>query len=661
MSVEILCVGNSITIGNAHVNESAFGGGTTTFVGSYTDDGTSHGGVAGDETSDVESRIVTELGNFGSPDKKIVLLHVGTNDITQSRTEADIVDNVEDIIDLIDSTDSAISVYVALIIPRQDGDFQASIDLNDALETMLTTYQGGKSNLYIVDQERAFIEYPFQDYDDVLYTDSVHPNALGYSVMADAWGKALNTAGDLSYTSPTPDPYEIDSYTTLLLHADNNYTDFSDSPQTVTNNGTSFTTEKVFGTHAIDFTGGVNYITIPGADFVVGQNTFTLDFWIYFTSISSEVPVLFARNSPFWLYYQQSTDRVQFLGQNFFGWGAVINTWYHFEAVRCPLIDSFRRVRIFIDGVQIDDDGQFDNTNHTTTDELTFGANFAHTGNPVNGYMDEIRFSKGIARHFENFTPNDEPYGFVAATNVTVTPDVLSITSSIPAPSILIGTTVTPNVLTIASSIPTPSVSIVAPATPFTRYTYSRNQITAQKADNFNDYLWLAFAQNTSGICYIEKKAKFNPNQTYYSLEKLVTEINALDIDSSNLYVAYNDSTLLGEIISTTNPLTSYTQISKGVIAESPVDVAIDGSDLWFLLPGDQSGSNTQLLKYNTSGVLQETVDLSKSGLTVVNAKSMSIDANNDIWIVTNTNPATLVRVFELSGGVYDFAVTEIS
>lgn len=193
------------------------------------------------------------------------------------------------------------------------------------------------------------------------------------------------------------------------------------------------------------------------------------------------------------------------------------------------------------------------------------------------------------------------------------------------------------------------------------RYSYSREQITAQKADNLADFLWLAFAQNSSGICYIEKKAKFKPDQTYYSLEKTVDEVVGMDIDSTKLYVAYNDATLLGEIISKTNPLTSSTEISKGDIPESPVDVLINGSDLWYLLPGNLSGLNAQLLRYNTSGALQQTVDLTKSGITVVNAKSMIADDNDDIWIVSNTNPAQLIRVFEISGGTYEFAVTEIS
>ena len=193
------------------------------------------------------------------------------------------------------------------------------------------------------------------------------------------------------------------------------------------------------------------------------------------------------------------------------------------------------------------------------------------------------------------------------------------------------------------------------------RFEYSSDkQITAQQADEFNDFLWVAFAQNSDGNCIIEKQAFAQPDQTYFTLERAVTKVNALDISSSNLYVAYDDATLLGEIINQNTPLSVTTQILRGSIVESPVDVKIDGTDLWFLLPGDASGTNAQLLKYNTSGVLQQTVDLTKSGEVVNNAKTMSIDSNNDIWIGTFTNPATVVRVFAISGGLFDFAVTDI-
>ena len=184
-------------------------------------------------------------------------------------------------------------------------------------------------------------------------------------------------------------------------------------------------------------------------------------------------------------------------------------------------------------------------------------------------------------------------------------------------------------------------------------------KITAQKADSINNALWLAFDQNSDGNCIIEKGALFCPTQTYFSLDRAVTEVVAMDLDSTKLYVAYNDTTLLGEIISKTNPLTSTTEISRGAIVESPVDVLIDGTDLWFLLPGSTSGCNAQLLRYNTSGVLQQTVDLSKSGSVVYDANSMTVDGNNDLWLSTYTDPSTIIRVFEISGGTYDFTIDE--
>lgn len=191
------------------------------------------------------------------------------------------------------------------------------------------------------------------------------------------------------------------------------------------------------------------------------------------------------------------------------------------------------------------------------------------------------------------------------------------------------------------------------------RFNFSGDkQITALKADTNDDYLWMAFALNSDGYCIIEKNAKFQPTQTYYSLNKSVDAVVAMDCDATYLYAAYTDSSLLGEIISKTNPLTSTTEITNPQ-SESPVDVLINGTDLWFLLPGSASGTNAKLLRYNTSGVLQETVDLQESGNIVNNASTMTVDANDDIWIATKETPSKIVRVYEISGGTHTFTIDE--
>lgn len=152
------------------------------------------------------------------------------------------------------------------------------------------------------------------------------------------------------------------------------------------------------------------------------------------------------------------------------------------------------------------------------------------------------------------------------------------------------------------------------------RFNFSDNkQITAQISDELTNHLWTAFAQNSNGVCYLKKQSCLSPNQNYYTLNRYVTSINALDYDASNIYVAYSDITYLGEIISKINPLTSTIYISKGYFQESPVDIKVNGTDVFFLLPGNITGETAKLVKYNISGVLQNTIELSP----IINAKSM--------------------------------------
>ena len=153
------------------------------------------------------------------------------------------------------------------------------------------------------------------------------------------------------------------------------------------------------------------------------------------------------------------------------------------------------------------------------------------------------------------------------------------------------------------------------------RFNFDTNkQITAMLADSLSNHLWTAFAKDSNNICYLKKQGYQNPSQTYYSLPRYVDEITGLALDSTNIYVAYDDSTLLGEILSKTNPLSISTEISKGAITEAPVDVITSDGNVFYLIPGNTSGTNAKLVKYNSSGVLQNTIDLS----TIMYAKILT-------------------------------------
>jgi len=194
------------------------------------------------------------------------------------------------------------------------------------------------------------------------------------------------------------------------------------------------------------------------------------------------------------------------------------------------------------------------------------------------------------------------------------------------------------------------------------RIEYTNNKrISASKSDLTNNGIWITFAKDSDNNVIIERQSAFDPEQNFFSLTRTVDAVNDLDIDSSNLYVAYSDTTLLGEIISLNNPLTITITISRPVgLTEDPVAILVNATDLFFLIPGILSGENASILRYDTSGVLQETIELTKTAETVINASTMDLSDIEDIWVGTNTDPAQFVRVFELSGGGFDFEVNEI-
>lgn len=194
----------------------------------------------------------------------------------------------------------------------------------------------------------------------------------------------------------------------------------------------------------------------------------------------------------------------------------------------------------------------------------------------------------------------------------------------------------------------------------FRQFSFSSKDITAQVSDKVSNFEWIAYSQD-SGVCNIKKQSAFSPNQIYYNLSRSVLNIPKMCLNTSSLFVAYNDDTLIGEIISLINPLTSTTEINiPGGIIETPVDIINQDSNLFFLLPGIISGENAKVIKYDTSGNFDQIIDLTKTGEIVYNASTFTIDDNGDIWIVTNTNPATVVRVYDTGGNIWDFATTII-
>ncbi len=219
-----------------------------------------------------------------------------------------------------------------------------------------------------------------------------------------------------------------DKYAKLLIHANeaNGATTLIDSeavPKTITANGNASTTSSQgkFGNSA-SFDGTGDYLSLAdSADWNFGSGDFTIDMWVRFNVIGTyitlvqhwgaggtrEWDLMYNDGNLFFRYTTDgSTDQITSKA-----WSPSTNTWYHITAVR-----NGSAITLFVDGVQLGTDGTASGSMYTSTNNLYIGG--AYDGSyQLNGYLDELRISKGIARWTSNFTPPARPYS-AAGSNV---------------------------------------------------------------------------------------------------------------------------------------------------------------------------------------------------------------------------------------------------
>jgi hypothetical protein len=122
----------------------------------------------------------------------VILLHIGTNDISAGQAPNGIVTEVSQILDRIDQFEGAnnrdVMVILARIINRSDpGSAQglATTNFNNLLQSMANNRIAAGDRLIIVNMESA-LNYPAD------MVDSTHPNGTGYTKMFNVWNNALS-------------------------------------------------------------------------------------------------------------------------------------------------------------------------------------------------------------------------------------------------------------------------------------------------------------------------------------------------------------------------------------------------------------------------------------------------------------------------------------
>jgi hypothetical protein len=188
---------------------------------------------------------------------------------------------------------------------------------------------------------------------------------------------------------------------------------------------------------------------------------------------------------------------------------------------------------------------------------------------------------------------------------------------------------------------------------------YNHNDITTEAIDtNSGKFLWLGFKKDSNGNCRILKTSASDPNQIYFDVNLAIEAINKIHISGFNLFIAADHAANYIYRYSVFNPIASPVSFTRPAgVVESPVDVVEGGSSLWWLIPGIASGEVAKIIKTTTLGNFQQTITLQISGEEVRNAKSLTY-VSGELWVVTYTNPAKAVRVFQESGGLWTIQVT---
>lgn len=209
-----------------------------------------------------------------------------------------------------------------------------------------------------------------------------------------------------------------DAQTVLMLHMDgaNNSTSFIDSSlsaHVMTANGAAkiSTAQSKFGGAAGIFDGSTAYLSTPNsADFNFGTGDYTVDCWINPSSVATVdqcVWDLGGQTNGVRLIWNDVANQFQVsmaaTAYTFATSGMSNGTWYHTALTR-----SGTNLRFFLNGVQ--QGSTLTSSDNVSTSNATFVGHAVLNAYYWNGYIDEFRVSKGIARWTANFTPPTSAY-----------------------------------------------------------------------------------------------------------------------------------------------------------------------------------------------------------------------------------------------------------
>jgi hypothetical protein len=190
---------------------------------------------------------------------------------------------------------------------------------------------------------------------------------------------------------------------------------------TVVGGVTEDTTDYKFTPSSAEFDGSTGYLTIPdSADWEFGDGDFTIDLWVRFHAIGLGNTYLVMQSEASnnrWFFGLQRTTTIYriFLYSCTPGpvplsalWtisALTLDTWYHLEV---GVVSASNLAYAFVTGAS-QGTKSWTVTMPSAAAPLLIGAS-PTDGKYTDGEIDELRISKGIARHTATFTPETSEY-----------------------------------------------------------------------------------------------------------------------------------------------------------------------------------------------------------------------------------------------------------
>ena len=226
-------------------------------------------------------------------------------------------------------------------------------------------------------------------------------------------------------SSYAPVDEEFDNVS-LLLHGDGTngsttIVDSSSRPKAVTavGNAQISTAQSKFGGASLAFDGTGDWLQVPdGSDFTLGSDNFTVECWIYNNTTGQFKHIVgqgdssaIAASASFYFYKSNTNKLVGAIYASNAGYLATssaelpLNLWTHVAFAR-----DGNTTTVYINGVA---DGTANVTGVTvnnSTSELRVGAAGEYVNDTWQGYIDDLRITKGVARYTQDFTPPTAPF-----------------------------------------------------------------------------------------------------------------------------------------------------------------------------------------------------------------------------------------------------------